>query len=262
MGKSSPPAPPDPAATAAAQGAANKETAVAQSRLNMVDQSNPAGSITYSEIPDSMVDGVPRYRAETVYSPDQLAIFNQNSSNSLSLGELAGTGIDNAQGVLGTEVDLSDGTTTKNLVNAYQSVYGDQITKRRDDLESSLVNRGIRPGSDAYDKTVRGFEQSRNDQENQLFLSGRAQEMAKTLAERNQPINEITALTSGSQVSNPLASLAPTPSTGIAPTDVIGPTYQSYQGQVNSVNARNQQRSQIVGGLFGLGSSAISGGFI
>lgn len=54
MGKSVKyPTPPDPNETAAAQGALNKETAVAQARLNMVDQSGPFGTLRYEEIPGS-----------------------------------------------------------------------------------------------------------------------------------------------------------------------------------------------------------------
>jgi hypothetical protein len=115
MGKSSPPPAPDPAATAAAQGTANKETAVAQARLNMVDQYNPSGSIVYNEIPDSIVDGVPRYGVTTSLNPTNQKIFDQAQTNALGLGRLADIGIGNAQGVLGTQVDLSDDAIVKNL---------------------------------------------------------------------------------------------------------------------------------------------------
>jgi len=261
MGKSSPPPAPDPVATAAAQTATNKETAIAQSRLNSVDQYNPSGSIIYSDIPGSEVDGVGRQRVDTTFSPAQQAIFDQNNATSLSLGKLAATGAENATDVLGTAADLSDDAIVKSLRDSYNSVYGDQWNTRRGDLESSLVNRGIRPGSDAYDKTVRGFEQSRNDAENQLLLGGRQQSLSQLIAERNQPINEITALSSGSQVSNPASSAVATPQTAIAPTDVTGPVYQAYQGQVNAVNAKNKQRSELIGGLFGMGAGALSGGY-
>ena len=51
MGKSSPkvPAAPDPAQTAAAQGAVNKETAVTQSALNRVNEFTPYGSSTWAQ---------------------------------------------------------------------------------------------------------------------------------------------------------------------------------------------------------------------
>jgi len=51
MGKSapSPPAAPDPAATARAQGAINKETAITQANLNRINQTTPQGTLTYSD---------------------------------------------------------------------------------------------------------------------------------------------------------------------------------------------------------------------
>lgn len=54
MGKSAPsqPAPPDPAAVAAAQGAANKDAAVAGATINMVNQSTPYGNLTYRNLSD------------------------------------------------------------------------------------------------------------------------------------------------------------------------------------------------------------------
>lgn len=62
MGSSpSPPDPPDPRKTAEAQGQMNKETAIAQARLNMFDEYTPYGSVTYTPItddPTAMAGGV------------------------------------------------------------------------------------------------------------------------------------------------------------------------------------------------------------
>jgi len=49
MGKSDPPAPPDPQETSAAQTGTNVATAIANSQLGMVDQYTPYGSLTYSQ---------------------------------------------------------------------------------------------------------------------------------------------------------------------------------------------------------------------
>ena len=59
MGKKSPKAPaaPDPAATAAAQGAINRETAIAQARLNQYDEVTPYGSSTYTPT-GKTIDGI------------------------------------------------------------------------------------------------------------------------------------------------------------------------------------------------------------
>lgn len=44
------PDPPDPRETAAAQAASNRETAIAQAQLNMIDQWTPYGTLTYQQI--------------------------------------------------------------------------------------------------------------------------------------------------------------------------------------------------------------------
>ena len=47
------------------------------------------------------------------------------------------------------------------------------------------------------------------------------------------------------------------PQTGIAPTDVIGPINQQFQGQLANFNAQNQARSQTLGSIAGLAGSAL-----
>ena len=45
----------------------------------------------------------------------------------------------------------------------------------------------------------------------------------------------------------------------VAPTDVIGATMGSYNGQLQAYNAQQQAASANMGGLYGLGGSAIMG---
>src|SRR3546814_12733623 len=65
---------------------------------------------------------------------------------------------------------------------------------------------------------------------------------------RNQPINEITALLSGSQVSNPASMSGPSPQTQVGGVDYAGLVNQNYQNQMNASGAK-------MGGLFGLAGS-------
>ena len=78
MGKKSPsmPAPPDPVKTAEAQAAANKETAIAQAQLNMIDQYTPYGSLVYSPI-----QGTGPTFNQAAYD-SALAAYNQSLANS------------------------------------------------------------------------------------------------------------------------------------------------------------------------------------
>ena len=69
---------------------------------------------------------------------------------------------------------------------------------------------------------------------------------------RNQPINEITALLSGSQVDNP--TYASTSTNTIPTTDIASIISKNYDQQL----AQNQQASNFWGGVIGGGSNIIS----
>ncbi|SEN51346.1 hypothetical protein SAMN04489859_1008125 [Paracoccus alcaliphilus] len=89
--------------------------------------------------------------------------------------------------------------------------------------------------------------------------AARQQGVAEQFAQRNQPLNEITALLSGSQVSNPAQMSAATPQTGVANTNIAGMIQQDYQNRLGASQG-------AMGGLFGLGGSLLgaagnAGGF-
>ena len=77
--------------------------------------------------------------------------------------------------------------------------------------------------------------------------------MPEALAARNQPINEITALLSGSQVSQPNFVNAAQPQ--IPTTDVAGIINQDFQNRFNIFQQQSRNRNAVLGGLFRLGSS-------
>lgn len=90
MNTPDPPPVPDPTKTAAAQGVANKETAVAQMGLNAVNQITPSGSLNYSQI-GKWEDGTPRFQAEQTYSPANQQLFQTNQATQQGLSNLANT---------------------------------------------------------------------------------------------------------------------------------------------------------------------------
>jgi len=75
-------------------------------------------------------------------------------------------------------------------------------------------------------------------------------------AARNQPINEITSLMSGSQVQSP--NWINTPGSQIATTDIGGLINNSYNQQMQNYNAQNQNWQSTMGGILGAGASIIS----
>jgi hypothetical protein len=89
--------------------------------------------------------------------------------------------------------------------------------------------------------------------------NARLRELQTQLALRNQPINEITALMSGSQVATPQFNIAQ--SAMIPTTDYAGIRQQGFGNQMANYQQQNANYQALMGGLFGLGSSAITGGF-
>ena len=87
--------------------------------------------------------------------------------------------------------------------------------------------------------------------------AARGQAINEAVLNRQQPLNEFSALMSGTQVQAP--QFVNTPGTQVAPTDVAGPVYQNYQGALNAYNQQVGSRNSMMGGLFGLGGAALGG---
>ena len=76
---------------------------------------------------------------------------------------------------------------------------------------------------------------------------------------RNQNLNELNALRTGSQVTNPTFNSYAQQSTTAGP-DMLGAAKAGYDAQVDGVNAANANSAGMMKGLFGLGTSAMTGG--
>jgi hypothetical protein len=79
----------------------------------------------------------------------------------------------------------------------------------------------------------------------------RNQYMQEQYAQRNQPLNEISGLMSGSQVSSP--NFVNTPGSQIATTDIGGLINQNFAQQSQNYQTANQNWQSTMGGLLGLG---------
>lgn len=258
-GSSAPPAP-DPAQTAAAQAAANKETAIAQAQLNMINQTDPFGNTLVFNQRGTTAEGTPQYEAIQTLSPEQKALADK------AMG-IYGQGLDTAtnlfgqlQGTLGSAAPQYDETyRQQQLANILQRSQP-QMDKDRAALETQLANQGITLGSQAYNDAMGLFNQRSNDLNlaADIQAGNEARAAYQTLlGGRASGINELTGLAGMGQVQTP--SFAQTPQTGIANTDVIGPTNLAYQGQLAGWQAGQNRSNALMGGLSGLGGSALGG---
>jgi hypothetical protein len=251
-----PPRPPDPEKTAQAQADLNSQTAITQYGLNATNQSTPYGNLTYNQI-GTWEDGTPRYEAVTSLTPEQQAILDQNQQFALSSGQLANSQVQRLTDHLGQPIDLSNDAVTGYLNNLYSEYYQPLMDEQWKKKEVDLLNRGIGLGTEAYDREYRNFMDNAGRQQTNWLLNARQQGVGEMLQARNQPINEITALMSGSQVSNP--TWAPTSSAGVAPVDYTGLVQSNYAGQLNNYNQQIGANNAMLSGLFGLGGAALGG---
>jgi hypothetical protein len=263
MGKSKAPAPPDPAKVAGAQTAQNIGTAIAQQNLNNVNQVTPDGSLTYEQTgtyqwkdPNTgKVYDVPRYTATQTLSEAAQGIYNTNQQAEQNLATLARDQSARLGTLLGAPVDLSNDATEARLMELGRKRLDPALAQRQEGLRASLSAQGIKEGSAAYDRAMAREGQSQNDAYNSLLLQGRGQAVQETLAARNQPINEITALLSGSQVSQP--NFVNPNSANIANVDRAGLEMANYNARLANWQQKNAGLQSTLGGLFGLGAAAI-----
>lgn len=263
MGKSSPPQPPDPKETSAASTSTNVGTAIANAYLGNVNQNTADGSLAYSQTGSykwtdpytNQTYDIPRFTADTTLSPEGQQIHDINMGTQRNIAQIGQDQSARIGSLLGTPLDLSSGAIESHLFDLAQNRLQPALDDRRASYETDLVNRGIRPGSDAYDRAHTVLNQGENDLYNQLFLTGRGQSVQEMLAARNQPINEITALLSGSQVSQP--NFVNTSMPTIPTTDVAGNINNNYNQRLGIWQQQQQQQQQILGGLFGLAGKFI-----
>lgn len=263
MGKPSAPTPPDPRQTASAQTGTNIGTALANASLNNVSQVGPDGSRTYSQTGTSQFRDpytgdsydIPNYTQTTTLSPQQQALYDLNNRTQQNLGQI---GLDQSQkigGILGTNVNLNNDAVEGRLYDLGSRRINPQFAREEESLRSRLTNQGLQPGSAAWNAEMTQFQQGKNDRYNQLLLNGRQQSVQEILTERNQPLNEVSALMSGSQVSQP--TFGATPQTVIPTTDTAGIISNNFQQRNQQYQTDSQNRNALLGGLFGLGASAI-----
>lgn len=86
-------------------------------------------------------------------------------------------------------------------------------------------------------------------------LGARQQNFQEAVTARNQPINEISALLSGSQLANPNTGFSGTPQTAVGGVDYAGLVGQNFGAQQNAYNAK-------LGGLFGLAGAGTQAAFM
>lgn len=243
MCNSAPAAPPQPdyVGAAQAQGQANVDAARATAKLNNPNIIGPYGTQTVTYGTGDQQD-IPTVTQTLTPTGQQTIDQQQQVQLALSklagqgvgtaqnvLGTAFNPNLPNMQTSLDTsgvaKLPVNAGTTGQ---QAIMERLQPQIDQSNAALDQQLANQGITPGSEAYNNAKRVQNQSNNDLYTQAALQGInldqtnnqigynealqsgqfgnqsiSNSLQEQLALRNQPLNEITGLMSGSQIQTP-----------------------------------------------------------
>lgn len=270
-GSSAPPPPPAPdyAGAAQAQGAANVETARVQGRMSNPNIISPLGTqtITYEGDQPTITQKLTPTAEETLAAQQrvQKLLAGLGETGTTQAQKVIGSPFSptgTAGQGLQTRLDLSNlaqmpvnaGMTGQQAIMARLEP---QLQRQQAAMENQLANQGITPGSEAYRVAQTQAAQNRNDLLSQAALQGisldtgaraqglneqqailaaqnaaQQQELQRQAYLRQQPLNEITGLMSGSQIQMPQFQGYQGPS--VAPAPIFAGA--QAQGQANMQN--------------------------
>lgn len=229
---------------------ANKSSAITSQNLNSVSQVTPYGSLNYSQ-DGTWSDGTPKLTATTTLSPLEQGIYNQGA-------QLRGDQLGRVSSYYNSPFDLNSSINNQQTDIATK-LLDPTWNARQDQLQTQLANQGITQGTEAYTNAMRDFGMQRDNSYNSMLLQGRQQAAQEALANRNQPLSEATGLMGLANGATVNPNFVNTPQSQVAPTDVAGIYNSNYQGQVAQYQSDQQKQAAMLGGLAGLGGTALGG---
>jgi hypothetical protein len=234
---------------------------------NRVNQVTPYGNLNYTQSTDA--NGNPTWTATQSLSPDQQQLYQQQMQTSLGLGNLQNQGLGYVQNMLSKPFDTS--TLPQSGINPGETMQDSvlrrlqpQIAQQREMTTAQLANQGIVPGTTAYENAMRMQNQKENDlltsaviQGTNTGLAANQQAFGQAGYIRNEPINTLNAIRSGSQVTNPsyISNISQQATTQGA--DLLGASQMGYNAQMGDFNAKQASQANFNQGLMGLGAAAI-----
>lgn len=257
------PTSPDYLGAANAQAYGSLQTAIANNTLSHPNINTPLGSQTWNQTGSSSVYipgygnvQIPNYTQNVTMSPEQKELYDQQVGISGGLLHQAGNNLANPQ-------DLSSIQDVAN--RSYQQLTArldPQWAQNEEMQKSQLANQGLTAGGEAYDNAMRTFNQGKNDAYGQAQLSAintMPQTFQLASAIRDQPLNEMSALSGGSQVSMPQFQPVSYPGQMQSP-NTLGATQSQGQWDANLYNQQVGQQNAFTSGLFGLAGMGLYGG--
>lgn len=229
---------------------------------------NPYGTqtVTYQNDPTT---GNPVPYVNQTYAPGQQQIFDNEQKLQQQLGFLGIKAADMAGNTITSPLNFNErfgdqAQGRQEVIDAMMGRYDTDLGRRQQGIESDLVARGIPRGSEAWNREMEMLQRGRNDALQQATLAAdtkamdeRRQAITEALAERQVPLNEISAFRTGSQIQPLQFSNVQGANVGAAPMFAATQAQQTaaqkqYETDVGGYN-------NMASGLFQLGAMGVHG---
>jgi hypothetical protein len=239
---------PDPTATSQTQQQYNIGAGTAQQNLNMVDQSNPLGSLRYTQT-GTNPDGTPKFSASTTYSQPVQSIFDQYLKTQGTTGQTAGNLATSSAGMYSQPPNINGDSTFKQLQGWQQAYVQPIFDRQRGTLDAKLQAQGILPGSEAYARAQNVQARNEGDVNNQFFSTAQPLAYNQAVTSYQLPLQTLTQLQGLSQPTSP--NFQATPTAQVQPANYAGAVQNNY-------NAQLQQYQNQQAGMWGLAGAGLN----
>lgn len=210
-------------------------TSVQQNELNRTNQSGPFANLNYSQTGKN-ADGTPQYTATSTLSPELQSLYGQVGQKNPALDP--------------SNLQHAFDQQQQSAYNGQMSYLQPQFNQQTQTLTDKLAQQGITQQSNpaAYNNAMQLNSNQQSFAQQQAYngsyangLAGANQQFNQGVTASNLPVSQLSALyglsnQNGQSNSNTLANLA------------------SQQYAANNASSNN-----LMGGLFGLGSTALMG---
>jgi len=246
------------------------------SNAAMQTYKNAGGKIGEAPKREDFISDPDKWSSNIELSETGQKLLDAYNKTSLGLADLQGTAMDRVRDAQAQPfdtsglIDINDKTGMDGWDRATDLIrqrQNPELDRQQAALDSKLANQGLTQGSEGWGIGQTQFGKTRNDADiaaqmaglqaqNQFFNQAITGNQA-TLQQRNflrqLPLNELNALRTGSQVTNPTFSTAGQQGQTSGP-DLLGATNSQYNAQVGNVNAQNAQTAQ--GTQAGIGAAS------
>lgn len=223
----------------------------------MVNQTNPFGSLTYSQT-GTGPNGVPIYSATTQLSPAQQNLLNtlqgtqqtaQTQAGNLLGG--AGYGSQNPADVIG---GMASGTTQALL--GKETAYLDPFFKTQtDQMDTKLRSQGFDPSDPAYQTAMNNLQQNQNQSVTGFLAQAEPAAYGQAVQSYQLPLQTATAELGISQPGSVGQNLVQTPQLSVGAPNYAGIVNQQQQQANEAYKNQLAQQNAMMSGLFGLGGN-------